>query len=79
MGWIGSQEAPFADLGMTQDKLNLLQELAEDSDYWMKTYKFVGAIKYRRISSLSDNQRRWLTTIIMDLDSELYKRVWRIK
>lgn len=77
MGWIGSNETPFAELGMTQDKLTLLQELAEDSPYWTRAHRFVNAVRNRRLSSLSDYQRRWLTTIIMDLDNELYKKSWR--
>lgn len=74
MSWIGS--VPFTDLGMTQGKLDLMNELAEENDYWMRACAFVRATTHRKLSSLSDFQRRWLTTIILDLDYELEKRSW---
>ena len=56
----------------------LLKELAEDSDYWKRAHMFVRMAADRVLSSLSDKQRGWLTTIILDLDNELYKRSWKI-
>lgn len=77
MTWIGSSRVPFSDIGMTQEKMDLLDGLAYEDDYWMKACLFVKAVTYRKLSSLSDHQRRWLTTIIMDLGDRLYKRSWR--
>ncbi len=76
MAWIG--QVPFENLGMTEDKMTLLAELAEDSNYWKKAHGFIRSITGRVPSSLGPNQRRWLTTIILDLDNELHKRSWRI-
>lgn len=75
MVWIG--QVPFEDLGMTEDKMNLLKELAEDSSYWRRAHDFVQSITGCVPSSLSYDQRRWLTTIILSLDDELNKRSWR--
>jgi len=76
MTWIG--QVPFEDLGMTGDKMDLLKEVAEDNSYWKRAHDFVRSIVGRMPSSLSYSQRQWLTTIILDLDSELDKRSWRI-
>ena len=75
MTWVG--ETPFEEIGMTKGKFDLLNELAYENDYWMKAHMFVKAVTNRKLSSLSDFQRRWLTTIIMDLEQELYKKSWR--
>ncbi len=76
MTWIG--QVPFEDIGMTEDKMILLKELAEDSDYWKKAHGFIRSILGRVPSSLSHNQRSWLTTIILGLDDELNRRSWRV-
>jgi len=77
MSWIGSQEPAFSEIGMTQDKMDLLGELVQDSDYWKRAWLFVKAVASRKLSSLSSNQRKWLTEIILDLDREMYDRAWR--
>jgi len=74
--WYGS--VPFEDLGMTEAKMVLLEELMEDSDYWSRAYLFVHAITNRKLSSLSDYQRRWLTEIIIALDTELERKSWKL-
>ena len=76
MTWIG--QVPFEDIGMTENKMDLLKELAEDSDYWKRAHMFVQLSANRVPSSLSHKQRSWLTTIILDLDIELDKRSWRM-
>ncbi len=76
MTWVG--QVPFEHIGMTEDKMILLKELAEDSDYWKRAHMFVQMAANRELSSLSNKQRSWLTTIILDLDNELYKRSWGI-
>lgn len=78
LSWIGSNGVPFEDLGVTEDKMNLLEELAEDNSYWKKAHDFLKSIVGRWPSSLTYNQRQWLTTIILDLDSELDKRSWKV-
>ncbi len=75
MTWIG--QVPFEDLGMTEDKMDMLAELAEDSNYWKKAHSFIHSIAGSVPSSLGTHQRRWLATIILDLDTELYNRSWR--
>lgn len=76
MAWIG--QVPFEDIGMTEAKMSLLGELAEDSSYWKRAHSFVQSIAGSVPSSLTYNQRQWLTTIILDLDSELDKRSWKL-
>ncbi len=76
MTWVG--QVPFEDAGMTDQKMDLLKELAENNDYWKRAYQFVRSSANRKLFSLSDNQRRWLTTIILDLDDELHKRGQRV-
>ncbi len=76
MVWIG--QVPFEDIGMTEQKMDLLKELAEDSSYWKKAHDFVRSVVGRKPSSLTYNQRQWLDTIILGLDNELYKRSWRV-
>jgi len=75
MTWVGG--TPFEDLGMTQEKMDLLKELAEDNEYWERSNMFIRSITNRKLSSLSINQRRWLGDIILALDDELVKRSWR--
>lgn len=67
---------PFPDLGMTQEKYALLGELAEASDYWVIARALVNAAANLELSSLSDHQRRQLTSIILELDNELYRKSW---
>jgi len=59
---------------MTPEKYTLLEELAEASDYWAIAHALVKAAANLELSSLSDHQRRRLTSIILELDCELYKK-----
>ena len=77
MSWVGSSKVPFHELGMTQEKLDLMEGLATENSYWRRCNMYVKAITGRKLTSLTNSQRRWLTTIIMDLDNELYKKSWR--
>lgn len=76
MTWIG--QVPFEDIGMTEDKMSLMKELAGDNSYWKKAHDFIQSIAGSVPSSLSYNQRRWLSTIILGLDDELHKRSWGV-
>jgi len=76
MAWIG--QVPFEDIGMTEDKMALLAELAEDNKYWKRAHSFIRSIAGSVLSSLSYNQRQWLTTIVLGLDDELNKRSWNV-
>jgi len=77
VSWIGSDEVPFHDIGMTKDTWDLLEELSEGSSYWYGAYMFVKSIQNRKLSSLTSSQRSWLTSIISSLKVELDKRSWR--
>ncbi len=77
MNWVGSPEVPFSEIGMTQEKLDLMKKLSMNNNYWLKCSTYVRAITNRKLSSLSSSQRSWITTIIMDLGNELYKESWR--
>lgn len=71
MTWIG--DIPFKELGMDEDKMNLLTELAKDNDYWRKAFSFVDQVRDREYSSLSDKQQDWLSNIVASLGVELNK------
>jgi len=69
---------PFTDLGMTCEKYALLEELAGASDYWIIAHALVKAAANLKLTSLSYYLRRRLTSIILELDCELYKKSWRL-
>ncbi len=71
-------QVPFEDVGMTEGKMDLMKELAEDSSYWKRAHDFIQSIVGREPSSLTYSQRQWLNTIILGLDDELYKRSWKV-
>ncbi len=73
--WIGN--IPFAELGMDQDKLTLLGELVEDSEYWRSVSSFIQQIENVKLFTLSDNQRYWLESTIATLAVELNRMTAR--
>lgn len=77
MSWIGSDSIPFSEIGMTQSKFILLKELAEGSVYWKNALVFVNTFKDTKLSSMTNPQRCWLTTIILGLDDGLERGSWR--
>ncbi len=72
MSWIG--KAPFQEIGMNEDKIELLKELARDGGYWSDANSFVLSISNRKLSSLSEKQRDWLYDISASLSVELDRR-----
>lgn len=70
--WLGG--VPFQDQGMTQDMMILMQELAEDEEYWKTALSFVRGSSSRKWSSLSEKQQDWIFTIVASLEVELNKR-----
>lgn len=79
MSWIGSPIIPFEDIGMTQEKWDLLESLSMQGGYWRRAFLFIRGATNRRLSSLSLRQRNWLTEIVYSLDIELERKAWRIK
>lgn len=71
--WVGS--VPFQEQGMTQEKMTLMEELAEDSDYWKTALSFVRSISSRKLDTLTEKQSDWLLNIIASLEVELNKRI----
>lgn len=72
INWAGG--VPFQDIGMTEEKMDLMGELAETNDYWETSNKFVNSMSSRRIESLTEKQQSWLHRISDSLDEELDKR-----
>jgi len=70
--WLGN--TPFEELGMTEQLVVLLKELAEDSDYWRKASSFFHQVMGRKLSSLSSAQQDWLSSIVASLEVELNRR-----
>ncbi len=70
--WVGS--TPFQEIGMDDDKLELMKELAEDNNYWKGSLGFFRQVASRKLSSLTDKQRDWLYSIEASLSKELSKR-----
>jgi len=75
MSWIG--DIPFEELGMNQERLDLLEELSEDNDYWKAASSFLQQVKDSKFSSLSDLQRNWVYEIIATLGVELNRKIAR--
>lgn len=73
--WIG--KTPFEEIGMTEDKVSLMEELAEDNVYWSNALSFMRSIQTRKLSSLTNRQRNWLYDIDAALGVELNKRIAR--
>lgn len=67
--WIGS--IPFTEQGMTKDMMDLMEALAEDSEYWQASNSFVRQISAQRLNTLTEKQRNWLDRIMDSLDEEL--------
>lgn len=76
MSWIGSPDIPFADIGMTQEKWDLLKSLSGQGGYWRRAYLFIKANTDRKLSSLTLRQRNWLTEIVIELEQELEEKAW---
>ncbi len=70
--WVGA--TPFMEIGMTEDKMRLFEELAEDNDYWKSSLRFIRQMSSRKLSSLTEKQRDWLENIEASLGVELSKR-----
>lgn len=74
MTWIGS--TPHHDIGMTDEKYNLLKELALSKEYWHVILVTVDSTAHLQLSSLSNDQRARLASIIIELDSAIYMKSW---
>ncbi len=70
--WVGA--TPFKEIGMNEEKMGLLKELAGDNDYWSSASRFIEQVSSRKLSSLTDRQRDWLSNIEASLSDELNKR-----
>ena len=75
MSWV--THIPFKEQGMTEDMVVLLEDLAEESDYWRSASDFVYQVQGRDHSSLSDGQKDWIRDIIATLAVELNRKVAR--
>jgi hypothetical protein len=74
MTWIGTEDVPFSDKGMTKEKMDLLKELAEDNSYWASALHFIQSIRNRKYASLTSKQQDWLFEICATLEVELNRR-----
>lgn len=73
--WEG--DTPFKEIGMTEDKMRLLEELAQDNNYWKNSLYFIRSVSSRKLHSLTLRQRNWLFDIDATLGVELNKRTAR--
>lgn len=71
--WVGG--VPFQEQGMTQEKMTLMEELAEESDYWKTSLSFVRSMSSRKLDTLTEKQTDWLLNIIASLGVELNRRI----
>ncbi len=71
-GWLGG--VSFADEGMTQAKMDVMEELAKDDEYWKTALSFIRSSSTRKMSTLSEKQKSWLYNIIDSLEVELDKK-----
>lgn len=70
--WLG--DVPFTDKGMTQEKVDIMEELAEDNEYWKTALSFFRSVSTRKFSTLSDRQKDWLYNIVDSLEVELNRK-----
>lgn len=52
---------------------SLLEELAEESEYWSRAHNFVEGNYDKQVADLSDGQKRWLMKIHAELLEEAAK------
>ncbi len=74
MTWTGS--TPYRDIGMTDEKYSLLNELALSREYWNVMLITVDSTAHLQLSSLSNDQRARLASIMIELDNAVYMRSW---
>jgi Arc/MetJ-type ribon-helix-helix transcriptional regulator len=58
---------------LTDEQIELLEELAEGNDYWSNAHEFIHQSLGRELSSLSDKQLDWYYVIEASLNVELDK------
>jgi len=63
---------PFPEAGMTKEKYDVLQDLAQSGDeYWFTCWQFIRSNESLKVSALSVKQQDWLYSIIAGLDREI--------
>lgn len=70
--WIGG--VPFSEQGMSQNIMTLMEELAEDNEYWKTALSFIRSTSSRKFNTLSEKQRDWVYSIVDSLNVEMNKR-----
>jgi len=70
--WVGG--VPFSEQGMSQNIMTLMEELAEDNEYWKTALSFIRSISSRKWGSLTDKQQDWAENIVASLGVELDRR-----
>lgn len=70
--WVSG--VPFSVVGMTQEKMSLLGELAEDDKYWKTALGFVRSSSTREWTSLTTKQQDWMQNISDSLTVELSRK-----
>ncbi len=67
-----SSTVPDGKVFMSDEKWDLLAQLAEDSDYWNTAQDFAKQVHGRELSSMSDKQVDWFHNIEAALGREFY-------
>lgn len=71
MTWGGNGSVQTGRVFMSDDKWDMLAQLAEDSDYWSKAQDFAKSVHGRELSSMSDKQVEWYYNIDAALGKQL--------
>ncbi len=69
-----SNTVPDGKVFMSDEKWDLLAQLAEDSDYWNTAQDFAKQVHGRELSSMSDKQVYWFQNSEAALGREFYYR-----
>ena len=71
MTWGGGGSVVTGKVSLSDDKWDLLAELAESDDYWSKAQEFMKQVHGRGLSSMSDKQVEWYYNIDAALGKQL--------
>ncbi len=72
-------DAPhLVSIGLTTEHFELLEELARKSYRWLEAYLLIDVARGANLSTARTHERTRISTIILELDKEMYLRAWGI-
>ncbi len=74
-----TSEPHLVGIGLTPELFRLLEELARKYYHWLEAYLLVDAARGVKLSTSTTKARTRLATMVIELDSRMYQRVWGIR